>query len=165
MIAEKVCSKCRETKPVSEFNINAKADKRLRSSCRPCQNQQRRDRYAKFPEVKERARLRCQARDKKNWRKRYFRILLESYGLTEAGYAEMYRRCGGKCEICKLPHIQGVRRLVVDHDHGTMKARGLLCDKCNTAIGKFGDSVEAVFSAVDYLCRHEANGNTLKLCG
>jgi len=36
----------------------------------------------------------------------------------------------GKCAIC------GVRKkLVVDHDHRTEKVRGLLCYRCNIAVG------------------------------
>lgn len=49
------------------------------------------------------------------------------------------------------------RRLAIDHDHVTGLVRGLLCRKCNAALGLLGDSVEGVEAALDYLRRHEAN--------
>jgi len=41
--------------------------------------------------------------------------------------------------------------LYVDHCHSSGKVRGLLCHHCNTALGKFQDSVEVLSSAIDYL--------------
>lgn len=39
----------------------------------------------------------------------------------------------------------------VDHNHLTGKIRGCLCMKCNTAIGKLGDSIEMLQKAIRYL--------------
>ena len=39
---------------------------------------------------------------------------------------------------------------VLDHDHITKLFRGWLCDDCNLAIGKLGDTLEGVMNAVRY---------------
>jgi hypothetical protein len=42
-------------------------------------------------------------------------------------------------------------RMVVDHCHSTNKVRGILCDLCNTALGKFHDDVNLLSNAIGYL--------------
>jgi hypothetical protein len=39
----------------------------------------------------------------------------------------------------------------VDHNHSSGKVRGLLCNRCNRAIGMFEDSPELLLSAISYL--------------
>jgi hypothetical protein len=41
--------------------------------------------------------------------------------------------------------------LSIDHCHETGKVRGLLCDACNTGIGRFSDQVDLLQKAIDYL--------------
>lgn len=43
------------------------------------------------------------------------------------------------------------RRLVFDHCHQTDQFRGWICNRCNTAIGQLGDTLEGVLRAVQYL--------------
>ena len=54
------------------------------------------------------------------------------------------------CQICSKKE-----NLCYDHDHDTMKFRGVLCRSCNSAIGHLGDTVEGLEKAVNYL--KEAN--------
>lgn len=75
---------------------------------------------------------------------------LRKFGLTEGSYEILLTRQGGCCDICKKPE-KFKKRLAVDHDHATGKVRGLLCQDCNTSLGKFGDSVEILRNAVAYL--------------
>lgn len=39
----------------------------------------------------------------------------------------------------------------IDHDHFTGKVRGMLCQSCNTALGKFKDDIELLEKAIKYL--------------
>lgn len=72
------------------------------------------------------------------------------YGIPRGEYERMYAEQGGRCAAC------GTERptLCVDHDHGSGKVRGLLCDGCNKGIGCLGESVEAMTGAVAYLLQH-----------
>lgn len=56
------------------------------------------------------------------------------------------------CECCGRVNVGG-RRLALDHDHATGVFRCWLCNLCNTAIGKLGDTLESVERAVAYLKR------------
>jgi hypothetical protein len=43
------------------------------------------------------------------------------------------------------------KALNVDHNHETGQVRGLLCPKCNTAIGYLNDDPDLIQHAVNYL--------------
>lgn len=76
------------------------------------------------------------------------------YGLSPAQFEEMAKRQEGRCPLCdEAPRRCGGRRnaLVVDHNHSTGRVRGLLCNSCNRALGWFGDDLERVRRAVEYL--------------
>lgn len=60
----------------------------------------------------------------------------------------MLRLQNGLCVICLIPQETD---LVVDHDHATGKVRGLLCSKCNKALGLFLDHHEVCLRASNYL--------------
>lgn len=45
-------------------------------------------------------------------------------------YDSMLVKQGGRCAIC-LVEPSTSRRLDIDHDHKTLKVRGLLCHRCN----------------------------------
>ncbi len=63
-------------------------------------------------------------------------------------YAKLLEEQQGMCGCCgKTPRTA----LVVDHIHGTTSARGLLCQSCNTGIGKLGDTIEGLERALRYL--------------
>lgn len=62
------------------------------------------------------------------------------------------------CECCG--ERRGAKRLHVDHCHKTKAFRGWVCLKCNTGIGKLGDSLEGLLKAVAYLRATEPS-NTL----
>ncbi len=58
---------------------------------------------------------------------------------------------GGGCAICS--QMPDGKRLSVDHDHRTGLFRGLLCDRCNTLLGKADDNALVLRAAIDYLAK------------
>lgn len=65
------------------------------------------------------------------------------YGITLDQYNEMVEAQFGVCMICgKINNRMNYKtgkpeRLVVDHNHATNKVRGLLCHRCNLAVGMY----------------------------
>lgn len=79
---------------------------------------------------------------------------LASFGMTEDGYQRLLASQGGGCAICgrTVTDVTG-RRLAIDHDHETNEVRGLLCHRCNVAIGLMKEDVELLRRAILYLVR------------
>ncbi|MBA2280271.1 MAG: endonuclease VII domain-containing protein [Actinomycetota bacterium] len=57
---------------------------------------------------------------------------------------------GGGCAICGAAPAR-LASLHLDHDHHTGAIRGILCINCNQGIGKFGEDVERLRRAAEYL--------------
>ena len=74
------------------------------------------------------------------------------YGLTLEQYDAMLAAQDGVCAICGEPRPED-RTLHVDHDHDTGEIRGLLCFKCNNALGDFNDDHDLFQRAAAYLDR------------
>ena len=55
-----------------------------------------------------------------------------------------------RCAICLVPFTDADRPRV-DHCHKSKKFRGLLCNRCNPALGMFGDNPELLRRAAAYL--------------
>jgi hypothetical protein len=86
-----------------------------------------------------------------NWRKQIKRF----YGLSEGEYNRMLVAQNHLCAICREVEIETVKekvlRLAVDHNHATGKVRGLLCRRCNRAIGLLRENPVYIRAAADYL--------------
>lgn len=85
--------------------------------------------------------------------------LQRKYGISEAEYWQMHDEQGGVCAICKQPEAahngHGRPRLSVDHCHETDRVRGLLCARCNQALGLCRESPETLRAMAAYLARHD----------
>lgn len=102
-------------------------------------------------------------REKPGFLKRYRAYWLKwKYGITAQERQAMLDIQGGKCAICRRDsetlRRPGKRRdgkeplgLVVDHNHETKEVRGLLCNRCNRAIGLFDDDPGLLMAAAVYL--------------
>ena len=73
--------------------------------------------------------------------------LKSKYGITRDQYLEMVADQGGLCAICGTEY----HPLMVDHCHVTGVVRGLLCRRCNIALGWMEDKVDRLRAAADYL--------------
>jgi hypothetical protein len=77
--------------------------------------------------------------------------LRNNYGITLEQWNEIFDRQNGCCAICGKHNSQLKKSLHVDHCHETNKVRGLLCSKCNRAIGNFNDDINLLQKAINYL--------------
>lgn len=84
---------------------------------------------------------------------------LKKYGITIDEFNEMLEKQKSLCAICFLPETRlnragKLNQLSVDHCHDTGKIRGLLCSKCNFAIGHLNNKPELCINAFNYLNNH-----------
>lgn len=107
-------------------------------------------------------RLNQKAKDKRraNPEPFYASDLKRDFGITLETYKQIAETQNNTCAICKKPESairQGrIKRLAVDHCHKTLKIRGLLCVRCNTALGMFKDDIDVMHTAIEYIRRARA---------
>ena len=79
--------------------------------------------------------------------------LVRRYGITVDQYDKLLEQQNNSCAICQSIKVDKgrKRRLCVDHDHVTGKVRGLVCNRCNRAMGLADDSPELLVKMADYL--------------
>lgn len=58
---------------------------------------------------------------------------LKKYGLTQEMYLNLLNQQNGCCALCFRKPDENI--LHVDHDHVTLRVRGLLCHQCNWYLG------------------------------
>lgn len=112
----KLCTKCQQVKPADAFHHGAgKMDKYW---CVPCKRAYNREWLKNNPE----SRRNTQRKTK--------------YGLSPEAFAALLAEQDGKCALC-LTDLEPNRSTHVDHDHENGEVRGLLCHKCNLALGYY----------------------------
>ncbi len=61
----------------------------------------------------------------------------------------------GMCAICRVDFSTlPTKHVHADHCHATHTPRGILCHRCNLALGKFEDNPELLRRAAAYLEEH-----------
>ena len=105
---------------------------------------------------KEKNREKVREWNRKCARKNATKYKCNVYGISVEEYEIMAEEQGGLCAICGKPetakHNDGkTRGLSIDHCHVHGAVRGLLCGRCNTGLGLFGDSVRVMNQAIDYI--------------
>ncbi len=134
-----ICNVCRQKKVLKK-----------RSSCRKCldvrkkhfADSKRRGRCATHPDRKV-------VRNKTMCKVCLWRRMTPATGWTLECYEAQYNKQKGRCALCgvKRPKATTAERhsvLYGDHCHRTKVLRGLLCNKCNTTLGRFDDDVKAI---------------------
>lgn len=140
----KVCSRCSEEKPTSEFHLRSKKEPYPKSACKDCHRKRAKDYWRNNPLPKEIQRE---------------RNLRRSFNIGVEDYNNLLESQGSCCAICGIDACSSGRNFAVDHDHDTGKIRGLLCQGCNTALGQFRDNQKILQSAILYLERNK-DGNS-----
>ena len=140
----RTCARCHEEKPREEFGSPTAP------YCRPCHTAYERERR--------------QVKGKQD--PAYTRTInLRRYGLTPEKVTEMLATQGGQCAICRADDPNGPG-WHVDHDHSCCNTRkrscgkctrGLLCSRCNIAIGNMRDDPVIIRAALDYVIQYRAN--------
>lgn len=160
----KQCKKCLRALPLDAFYRASGMRDGHRSECIECYNLVRK---AKYPEIRERAIARAKAwqqanpeRHNENQRRRRTRPevkareraghLRRKFGITAEDYDRLLAEQDGRCAICRRKPNSRIS-LHVDHEHRTKRVRGLLCFRCNNALGDFGDDAALLVTAIDYL--------------
>lgn len=165
MISEngtKICSKCKIEKPVSEFHKDKNSSDGYTYACKDCRNAKYKEYYYANPEkIKEKVRI------NREYRKEYYddperklkyrkRFIERKFNISYEVYDQLMHEQNGVCAICGNEETSSnAKYLAVDHDHNTGKIRGLLCSKCNRAIGLLQDNPDIVNEALNYLKKHK----------
>jgi hypothetical protein len=109
-----------------------------------------REKYNSDPSEKLKRQLRERKRKSINPLAKKDSELRRLYGITINEYLTMLSKQGEFCKNCKQ-ECKTKLSLSVDHDHKSGKIRGLLCNRCNRAIGMFEDNKELLRLAANYL--------------
>jgi hypothetical protein len=141
----KLCPRCEIVKPADEFDRSSGTSTGLAAYCRPCvydyNRTNKRDIWQGKP-LEQRAAL------SRKW------MLKSKYGLTPEEYDRMLEAQDGKCAICGSSDSgRKCCSMPVDHNHVDGSLRQLLCWTCNTGLGLFGEDIDLLASAIDYLGR------------
>ena len=81
--------------------------------------------------------------------------LKTTYGITPEEYDKILLRQGGSCAVCKGDRCGPGKFFHVDHCHKTNRVRGLLCSRCNTALGLLRDESSLIAALLEYLQKEE----------
>jgi Autographiviridae endonuclease VII len=77
---------------------------------------------------------------------------LRRYNITLDEYEIILKNQNGVCKVCKKSETHKRHKyLAVDHDHKTKKIRGLLCSRCNMALGLLKEDINIIESLTNYL--------------
>lgn len=131
-VNERKCSRCRETKPKSDFKPYQW--KLASPYCNLCRKANSTKDYHK---------------NRSHFKNRF--------GITIEHYESILKSQNNLCAICKNPEIHSCKkygspkRLSVDHCHKTGSIRGILCQRCNQGIGSFCDNTDYLLNAYHYL--------------
>ena len=133
---EKRCNMCKVVKPLEDFHRASGSPDGRQYKCKPC---------VRLYKIKWEADNADRVREQRR------RGDIRRYGIEPEDYDRMLLEQNGVCAIC-LDHEPVQRHsLHVDHCHETGRVRGLLCGRCNRALGMFKDDVEVMARAINYI--------------
>jgi len=174
MLVESVkrCSRCGSDKPLSLFYRNSAGSLGYNSACKACNNVKKRqsmERFRSAGTARIPARKRCamcamvlsaesfsqhshSGDGLRTYCKECDRVVRRSnkYGLTRERVVEMLRQT--QCEACGCALV-GSGEKHIDHRHSDGAVRGVLCEACNTTLGKCRENPAILMGICDYIAR------------
>lgn len=151
MKLEKECKVCKQVKLIENFP--KRGNHRL-NSCADCYNKRQRElwkkRYDGNPEFRK---LQIEESRRARWKYEYG----VSYEDVYTALAEQNGKCANTAcgkEITLDPFENIIKRANVDHNHETGKFRALLCNSCNTLLGRIEKDVSIIYGLIDYAKLH-----------
>jgi len=169
----RICTKCKQEKSIDVFYKNASQGDGLHNECKICadtyKKQHQKNNPTKYSEYSRKYRQNNLEKSKESQRKyrtKHAESMLNKsfkyrFNITLDDYNKMSEKQNGVCAICGEVNGKG-RRLAVDHNHITGEIRGLLCMKCNVAVGKWGEDMQLFEKTLSYLKENYENGNIYK---
>lgn len=141
------CSQCKITKSFKDFHKNNRKQDKLRSECRDCRNEYRRN----FRQINKEQFLEYEHTEEfKN--KSFSQKLKREYGITVEFFNQMNLKQNGVCKVCEKPERHKTKKkLSVDHCHKTGIVRGLLCHRCNVVLGLINEDLNVLDKINSYL--------------
>lgn len=87
---------------------------------------------------------------------KYLYHIKSKYKISESEYITLLEQHNFKCSCCSFVQQDKYAskkndKLYIDHDHKTGLIRGLLCQKCNSALGLIKDNIEILKNLIKYL--------------
>lgn len=154
----KQCSMCKESKPLDSFYKGKSYKDGFFNYCIKC-NKERSKTYRKlYPEkgYNQCKKYRQEHPEKQRQfdLKRKFNITIDKYNMLLIEQNNLCAICS-KSETILDKKTNQPRALAVDHCHLTGKIRGLLCAKCNTALGLLSDDLNTIDKAKEYLIKNK----------
>lgn len=127
----KICLSCHRLKPLNEFAVNQtnrSGQSTTRPRCKECFDNE------------------------------------SGKALTEKAKQDFSKQVGApakgdlwRCPCCRKYSIAGVTAQTrVDHDQERQRPRGVICDSCNTGLGRFKNGMDHLADAAEYLRQYEA---------
>lgn len=144
----KTCKTCERSLPLTSFHSHRGHPDGLYNHCKDCYNARQRALYKAGYLLEERAAYQAGYTDRLKVKRRARR-----YGIAPEEYERLMREQGGRCAICDGTETYEHHQLCVDHDHASGLVRGLLCSRCNKALGGFNDDPLLLQAATRYLQR------------
>ena len=78
--------------------------------------------------------------------------LKRMYKITLEDYEKLSEEQNHVCFICGKGEMNNKNKvLCVDHNHETGKVRGLLCGRCNSALGQLDENINNLLRMVEYI--------------
>lgn len=146
----KACTKCKNDVPLNGYYKNKNNKDGLDYSCKSC----RKSSFSKYHSDNLESRKEYQQK----WRDSNKEKIKESfikyrYKVTIEEVNSIFENQGMCCAICgtDTPTKKG---WCIDHCHNTGLVRGVLCSKCNTAIGLLDENIDTMTSAIEYIIKH-----------